>query len=377
MRRSVMNGSVPGTPAPSNPARTRNAANAARPLVVLALALSVVLAGCTGGGDPADPTEPGGPTAPTSLVGAECAELASLDDIRSLLGEAVEPVDNLFTPGGTWPLSSVGLRQAGGLQCEWSDAANRAGEYEALLEIDILPNAADEWATWHSAMTGNYPNESDDGTVLWSCNSSLGGRYHYCDYDVFAGGKWAAIGINNIAPDADTAALVGTIVTALERSTSPTAEWTPPPLAGLPTSCEALLPLDTIRSTLGVDDMDEREAPLLMPYALNTGLDDALNCSWSNPYSAATGTPLQVVVLPGASWAWEASWAAPRPDHSPAHAVEGLGDAAFAGCQPIDNPSCFVDVLVGGAWIAIDGKGAANEAKLIELATVVVSSIGG
>lgn len=348
----------------------------ARPFIVLTLALSVALVGCTGGGDPSPTTDPNSPTGPVSLVGAECSELAGIDDIRSLLNDAVEPVENLFSPSGTWPLASVGLRQAGGLQCEWSDAANQAGEYEALLEVDIVPNAADEWGTWHTAMSGNYPNESDDGTMLWTCTSSLGGRYHYCDYDVFAGGNWAAISINNIAPDADTTALVTTIVAALEGATSTAAEWTAPPLTGLPETCEALLSLDTIRTTLGVDDMDVRETPLLMPYVLNTGLDGALNCSWSNPYSSVTGTPLQVVVLPGASWAWEASWAAERPDHSPAHAVEGLGDAAFAGCQPIDNPPCFVDVLINGAWISLDGKGAADERTLTELAAEVLATLG-
>lgn len=352
-------------------------ASGARPFVTLALAVTVVLTGCTGGGDPAPTTDPTGPTGPVSLVGVECSELASIDDIRGLLGDAVEPVENLYTPGGTWPIASVGLRQAGGLQCEWSDAANKAGEYEALLEIDIVPNAADEWGQWHTAMSGNYPHESDDGTMLWTCTSSLGGRYHYCDYDVFAGGAWAAIGINNIAADADTTALVTAIVATLEGATSPAAEWTAPPLAGLPSSCDALLSLETIRTTLGVDDMDARDAPLLMPYVLNTGLDAALNCSWSNPYSSVIGTPLQVVVLPGASWAWEAAWATPRPDHSPAAAVEGLGDAAFAGCQPIDNPTCFVDVLVKGAWVSLDGKGAADERTLTELAAAVIASIGG
>src|SRR5690606_12822375 len=101
-----------------------------------------------------------------------------------------------------------------------------------------------------------------------------------------------------------------------------------------------------------------------------------LNCSWSNPYTAAVGSPLQVVVLPGGGWAWDAAWTADRPDHSPAHAIEDLGDAAYASCQTIDNPPCSVDVLVGDAWVSLDGKGAADERTLTELAAEVLASLG-
>ena len=362
MRRTVMSPDLP----------RRSAIPAVRPLMV-ALALTVALAGCTGG-DPA-PQEPTGPTSPSSLLGAGCSDLVNLTDVRAVLGEAVDVVDDLFSPGGSWPLASVGLIQAGGLKCEWSDRANQAGDYEALLEVDVLPNAADEWSEWFTAMSGNYPNESEDGTTLWSCDSSLGGSYHYCKYDVFAGGNWAAISVSNMAADADATPIVDTIAAALTSATSPAAEWSAPPLAGLPATCEELLPLDTVRTVLGVDDMDVRDAPLLMPYLHNTGLDGALNCSWVNPFSSALGTPLQVVVLPGAGWAWESSWAIPRPDFSPAAAVAELGDAAFAGCQPVDNPPCFVDVLVGEAWIALDGRGAADERTLTELAAEILTNL--
>lgn len=345
------------------------------PVLVLAVALSIALTGCTGGGS-APTGDPEGPTGPSSLVGVECAELVNLEEVRGILNENVEQVDDFFYPGGSWPLATVGLQQAGGLLCEWSDVADPVGDYEALLEIDILPRAADEWGSWHEAMTGYYPNASEDGTVLSLCGSSLGGSYHYCKHDVFAGGNWAAVSVSNIAEDADTTPIVEAIVAALERAASPAAEWQPVPLDGLPSTCDDLLSVETIRTVLGVDDMDVREAPLLMPHLHNTGFDGALDCSWSNPHSSALGSPLQVVVLPGASWAWESAWAADRPDHSPAHPVGELGDAAFAGCQTVDNPSCFVDVLVGGAWLSLDGRGALNERTLTALATEVLATLG-
>lgn len=363
MRRVVMNSTS------SRPLRS-----AGGRLLLVAAVASLTLVGCTGG-DPATSPSPEGPSGPVSLVGAECAELVSLDVVRGILNDSVEPVDNFFYPGGSWPVASVGLQQAGGLQCEWSDEANQQGDYEALLEIDILPNAADEWGEWFPSMTGFYQNVSDDGTMLSLCNSSLGGAYHYCDFEVFAGGNWATVSVGNIAPDADAAAIAESVAAALEAASAPAVEWTPPALEGLPSTCEDLLPLETIRTVLGVDDMDVREEPLLMPYLHNTGLDGALSCSWSNPYTSAIGSPLQVVVLPGGGWAWDEAWAADRPDTSPALPVEELGDAAFAGCQTIDNPPCFVDVLVGDAWISLDGKGAADERTLTELATQVLANL--
>src|SRR5690606_5895433 len=157
MRRHVLNNSLP---------RPGQAPYLRPAVATLALALTVALAGCTGGGTPQPTEDPNGATEPTSLVGVECADLVSLDDIRSVLGEAVEAAKPLFTPGGGWPLASVGLRQAGGLECEWNDSANQAGEYEALLEIAVVPNAADEWSEWFTAMSGNYREESADGTLL-------------------------------------------------------------------------------------------------------------------------------------------------------------------------------------------------------------------
>src|SRR5690606_16869578 len=82
--------------------------------VTVAAALVVVLAGCTSGG-PAPSADPSGPTGPVSLVGVGCDELVSLDDVRSILNDNVEPVDNFFYPGGSWPLATVGLHQSGAL----------------------------------------------------------------------------------------------------------------------------------------------------------------------------------------------------------------------------------------------------------------------
>lgn len=361
MRRVVMSRST---------TRSRGAALAR----VSALAVAgLVLAGCTGGGG--GPSEPEGPTGPVNLVGVECEALIDLDAVRGILNDSVELVDDFYYPGGSYPMASVGVRQAGGMLCEWSDAANQVGDYEALVEVDVVPNASGAWDAWFDEMTGFYQSVSDDGARLSMCSSSLGGSYHYCRYEVLAGGHWATVSVSNIAADADASFVAESVAAALGSATAPDAEWTPPQLAAMPASCEELLPLETVRTVLGVDDMAEREAPLIMPYLHNVGLDGALNCSWSNPYSSAVGSPLQAVVMPGGSWAWDEAWAAGRPDHSPAEAVEGLGDAAFVGCQEVDNPTCFLDLLVGDAWVSLDGKGAVTEHALTEMASELLSTL--
>lgn len=345
-------------------------------MVAIAAALAVaglVLAGCTGGGG--GPSEPEGPTGPVNLVGVECEALVDLETVRGILNDSVELVDDFYYPGGSYPMASVGLRQAGGMLCEWSDAANQVGVYEALVEVDVVPNASEAWDAWFDEMTGFYQDVSADGTKLSMCSSSLGGSYHYCRFEVLAGGNWATVSVSNITADVDANPVADSVASALGSATAPETEWTPTPLAGMPSSCSDLLSLETIRGVLGVEDMDEREAPLVMPYLHNVGLDGALNCSWSNPYTSAIGSPLQVVVMPGAAWAWDEAWGAERPDHSPAEAVEGIGDAAFGGCQDIDNPTCFLDVLVGDSWISLDGKGAVTEAALKELAAEVLAAV--
>lgn len=348
-----------------------------------AVAITAVLAACAPGTGPGagpddDPSNPGA-QGPTPLVSVACADLVPLEDIRAALGEAVEPDEFPFEPGGTWSLTQVGLKQGGALFCHWSDAANQAGEYAANLEIIALPDAA-AWAAWEKELAGWGPPSGFGDASYGTCTSSLGGSYQYCKQDVLVGGVWLYVSVQNlIRPDA-AEPIVRSVVAAMAAAKVSAATWTPPASAiTLPTDCEKLLSTEKVATTVATADIAPREPSLNMPLihnpALATGLSAGLDCSWSNPYSSAVAMPVAVSVLPNAGWAWDAAWARPRPDRSPATAVAGIGDAAFSGCAT-DQNVCFVDVLADGAWVAVSGNNEAGVDALAELARASLDALG-
>ena len=355
----------------------RNSAAGAAAIVVTAM-----LAACAPGGNPGvgpDGSLEEGTQGPTPLVSVACADLVPLEDLRAALGEPLEPEDFPFEPGGTWSLTHVGLRQGGALFCHWSDAANQAGEYPADLEIIALSDAT-AWAAWEKVIAGWGPPSGFGDASYGTCQSSLRGAYYYCDHDVLVDGTWLYISVQNLA-DPDTAGpIIRSIVDAVAAAEVSAATWAPPASAiALPADCEKLLSTEKVAAIVATADIAPREPSLNMPLirnpALATGLSAGLDCSWSNPYSSAVAMPVGVSVLPGAGWAWETGWAGPRADRKPATAVEGLGDAAFSGCATDENV-CFVDVLAGGAWIAVSGNNEAGVDALAELARAALDALG-
>lgn len=352
----------------------RNSVAGAAAIVVVAM-----LAACAPGpGVEPDASPDEGAQGPMPLVNVACADLVPLADIRAALGDAVEPDDFPFEPGGTWPLTHVGLRQGGALFCHWSDAANQAGEYAANLEIIALPDAA-AWTAWEKELAGWGPPSGFGDASYGTCTSSLGGSYQYCKHDVLVGGVWLYVSVQNlIRPDA-AEPIVRSVVDAVAAAEVSVASWAAPASGiTLPRDCEKLLSTATVAAAVATADIAPREASLNMPLirnpALATGLSAGLDCSWSNPYSSAVAMPVAVSVLPGAGWAWDAAWARPRPDRSPATAVDRLGDAAFSGCATDENV-CFVDVLADGAWITVSGNNEAGVDALIELARAALDAL--
>ncbi len=356
-----------------------------RPSVALAaaVALTAMLAACAPGpgpgAGPGDDSSKPGVQGPTPLVSVACADLVALDDIRAALGEAVEPDEFPFEPGGTWPLTHVGLQQGGALFCHWSDAANQAGEHAASLEVIALPDAT-AWGAWEKVIAGWGPPSGFGDASYGTCSSSLGGSYQYCRHDVLVGGVWLYVSVQNLTDPDAAVPIVRSVVDAMSAAEVSAATWAPAASGiSLPTECEQLLSTETVAATVATADIAPREPSLNMPLihnpALVTGPSAGLDCSWSNPYSSAVAMPVAVSVLPGAGWAWEASWARPRPDRAPAAALAGLGDAAFSGCAT-DQNSCFVDVLADGAWIAVSGNNEAGLDALAELARAALDALG-
>lgn len=348
--------------------------------VVVVLAIVAALSACTPRAEPGDHVANPGEAGPSALVSVSCSDLAALDDIRGVLGEAVEPDDFPGEPGGTWALTRIGLQQGGALFCHWSDAARQSGTYPAELEIIALPDAS-AWTTWESELSAWAPPTALGDSSHGTCASSLGGSYRYCTHNVLVDGIWLYIAVNNLTDPATADPLVRTVVDAISAAEVKPASWSAPAMGiTLPEDCEALLATDLVAATVATADIAPREPSLAMPLLHNVGLhsgpSNGLDCSWSNPYTSAVPMPVSVSVLPGAGWAWESEWARPRPERNPATAHPGLGDAAFSGCAADESNTCFVDVLADGAWIAVSGNKQAGVDSLAALAGAALESLG-
>lgn len=350
-------------------------------VIVLVAAATAALVACAPdagpGADPGDDPSGSGAPGPTPLVSVTCADLAPLDDIRSALGSAVEPDDFPLEPGGPWPLTQVGLVQAGALRCHWSDAADQQGDYAANLEVTALANAAGSWDDWKSTLASWAPASTFGDDSFGKCTSSLGGSYQYCDYDILVGETWLHIAVQNLSDPALAGPVVAAVTDAVASATVSSAGWTPPASAlSVPAACEDLVTAAEVNAILGTAGVAPRELPLNQPILYNVGHDEALACSWVNDFSSAQAMPVDITVLPGAGWAWETAWARPRIDSNPAAAHAGLGDAAFSGCTTREFSTCFVDVLADGAWITVSGNAAAGIDGLAALAQHALDALG-
>lgn len=329
--------------------------------------------GPTGSDDPAG----SGAAMPTSLLSIACADLVPLDDIRGALGNAVAPDDYPTEPGGSWPLTQVGLVQAGALRCHWSDAADQQGDYVANLEVTALANAASSWGDWKPTLASWAPAAAFGDESFGQCTSSLGGSYRYCTYDILVGGTWLYIAVQNLGDPALAEPVVAAVADALAGATSAPGTWTPPASSlSVPATCDELVTASEVNAILGTSGVAPREFPLNQPILYNVGHDTALACSWVNDFSSAQAMPVDITVLPGAGWAWETEWARPRIDSNPAAAHAKLGDAAFSGCTTREFSTCFVDVLADGAWITVSGNAAASIDGLAALAQHTLDALG-
>lgn len=335
----------------------------------------LLLAGCgvASSGDGPLPPEADTATAdsPAPLLSSGCEDLVELSVVQGALGEVAAGVDPVRVPGGSWPLEHIGLAQAGALECYWGDDAAPQEEYARYLSVTVLPGATERWAglqpelaSWSSPLAGHGDAAFSD------CAGSA--DYLYCEYDVLVGSAWLHAEVMNLDSHDDAAPIIRSLIDAVTGADTVTPTWEA--TGTLPATCAEWLTEAQLSAAIGMDGIAEREFPLSMPIILNDALADGLACSWSNAYSSEQAMPIQVVALPGAGWAWDAAWAKQRPERSPANPLEGVGDQAFAGCAT-DQNVCFIDVLAGDTWIAVDGNKQAGIEGLRQVAAAAVAGV--
>jgi hypothetical protein len=349
--------------------------------IVIMLGLGcLALAGCASTSTGGEPLPPDADTAtvdgPAPLLSIGCDELVDLDAVQQALGTVEAGIDAVRVPGGPWSLAHVALAQSGALECYWGDDAAPQEKSPRYLSVTALPGATQRWESLQPELTSwSQPLAGHGDAAFANCAGSA--DYLYCEYDVLVGSTWMRAEVMNLDAHEDAAPIIRTLVDALSEADAVAPVWEP--TGTLPAACTEWLTEAQISTAVGMDGIAEREFPLSMPIILNGALSNGalsggLACSWSNSYSSEQAMPIQVAALPGAGWAWDAAWAKARPERSPAAPLDGVGDQAFAGCAT-DQDVCFVDVLAGGTWLAVEGNKQAGIDGLTRIATAAVAAL--
>ncbi len=344
---------------------------------------AAMLAGCAGQGatdgtasNGTVPSDAEQSSAPNPTIGLDCDSVIELDTVQAALGAVELREDPVRIPGGSWPLNFVGLAQAGALDCYWGDDAAPQREYPRYLAVVVRTDASGMWNSWEQELSSwSQPTSGHGDAAYADCSGQP--DYLYCEYDVLIGNAWVHAEVKNLDAHDDAAPIIRSLVDAVSEAEPAEQAWQSPAVR-LPASCAELLTADAIMTAVGFDGIAEREYPLSMPIVLNEALAGGLECSWSNSYSSEQAMPVGVAIQPGAGWAWEALWAKPRPERSPAEPLAGIGQHAFAGCSAEPNNVCFVDVLLPeGTWVAVDGNKQAGVDGLKAVAAAAIAGIGG
>lgn len=342
------------------------------------LALLIALAGCTPAPPAVESSSP--PSArPTATARAEttpeprlsvtCDALVDADALATAFGVEGSPrtpepptgsIVDTFAGRG-----ELAVRQEGALLCEWGEAAGA----DPALVVQVLPDVAD------LASLGDVVEPSpvaDDAREL--CGER---RLRFdCAFwiplasttTVVALTGDAALAADLVAFRALARETAGGIARAADAATIMPA-WQPKPTAlTLPTTCGELIEESSRLGSLGALTADATAGQLVDPLALTAvATIGGLSCAWSGQ----DGGTLDVLLMPGAAWAWDDF--APRStdllDFTPR---ADLGEAAALASQGGDH---LLDVRAGGAWLSIRADTSSPEA-LVDLARALLDIIG-
>lgn len=340
--------------------------------LTVGIAALALLAGCsapTPNGAPGD--DPAAPTAGPA-IDLDCAGLLDLDLLGDAFAAELEPIPLTFDGAGDYyVLAQIGLAQAGALRCEWSDGGGDGPE--RYLTMSVLPDAAEAWAAQSAAIAIFQPQADAYGDASWHTCSDTGG-YASCRIDVLSGDRWLTAVLGGLAATDAAApvieAALGTLATASDLDTPGRV-----PAAG---SCDELAPTDLVSSGLGAGvERVDLETPV-QPVAYHAGflVAGGTHCYWRNDLGSASALSATFGYLPGGAAAWDDYWADEPNARVDREVVDGLGDAAYAGCNA--DVHCFASVRVGDDWfqVSINDEASPDERdRAIEVARAVLAGL--
>ena len=336
-------------------------------LAATALAALVVLTGCStpGGSTGEEPQSEAGPA-----IDLDCAGLLGLDVLGEAFAPKIAPIPLTFSGAGDYyELSQIGLAQAGALRCEWSDG----GSPERYLTMSVLPAATDAWAAQSAAIAIFQPSADAYGDASWHTCSDSGG-YASCRIDVLAGDRWLSAVLGGLAATDAAASVIEAALGALATASDGDLPARGP-AAG---SCDDLAPTDLVASALGTGvERVDLETPV-QPVVYHAGFVVAggTHCYWRNDLSSASALSATFGYLPGGAVAWDDFWADEPSERVDREAIDGLGDAAYAGCNA--DVHCFASVRVGDDWFQVsinDETDPDERDRAVELARAVLAAL--
>jgi hypothetical protein len=325
---------------------------------------------------PAHATAQPQPASPPQLLGGDCAGLATLPVIQAAVGStsvaAVAADSSGEPPAGS--LESVASRQTGALYCGWADPSQAHN-----LNVEVIPNATAAFAAEAAALnaagdaTGSHhvtgvPTYGDES---WSqCYGETESPDGTCEFTIKVGSYWLSINEQNTdlhQPYPQSAAektLLNDLVASV-RVLPAFRVWTPSTrLPSLPTTCDAALPVATVRSATG-DSTIATEPDGFTVDDVPWVLTHSLSCVWGS----ATGIDLFFSIVPGSAWAGN-----PTPTVSGTTPQTGLGDQALGGCVSSDGQdACDLLVKSGSTWFELTDNGSGSSMTLAPLTSIAHS----
>lgn len=323
---------------------------------LLASVLVLVVAGCASpspespppASSPSAGPEPESPELPRSALPLNCQELVTTEVVQSQLVDPVQVrVDEASAPMDLW---DAALTQVGGLHCVWGGEHRTDASYDTGLTIDVLPDAAAEFATWSTSPHSGEQLRSafGDDSVFW-CD----GTFTICRGDVLIGTYWLSLYLSDSRrPVTSDAATRQTLTTLLQPMidairTAPPARplWVPPTESVEPCSGNGR---SEIEAALGLpsDGFESWQVELGdYPDLTNVALVRAkvAGCRWvlATPTLSSYPNSVDLTVLPGGAWVFPSyatqppSWTlagagAPRTHPSVGTVYSACGDGCHA-----------------------------------------------
>ncbi len=313
-----------------------------------------------------DPVVPG---MPESRYGLTCETLVDPALVSDLFTTDVAAADPIVTASGVGIAIPrvTSILSVGGTVCQWSNGEAYNSQYGAApaytgVIIAVVPRPAAGWS--EPAVGGGMPGD-------WSGCDEFGGM---CSSTIEVGDAWVvieafggptALNVSAWQPFSDA-------VTEAVNAASPAAAPSAPEQVGTPPAedCEAVLPLDTVRSiTASPDAEPQRAAGGWSAWAEARQTAGDVGCLWSVS---------DVDLVAGVDWVNDGRWAFERMlQAGTASPVEPAGlsadDAAVIRCnvEPYGD-SCAIDLAVGNDWYNVTGT---DRDTAIALAEAVLAQL--